>query len=53
MVEFVWIIKLKMDNILSKTSVPIFQYPIIPCMRQAFGPQNILYFNFICVRDSN
>ena len=46
MVEFVWTIKLKIDNILSKTSLPIFQPSIIPCLRQAFGSQkNILYLN--------
>jgi len=43
MVEFVLTIKLKMDNILLKTNLPVFHYSIIPYSRQAFKPQKMSY----------
>jgi hypothetical protein len=43
MVEFVLTIKLKMDNILFKTNLPVLHYSIIPYSRQAFKPQKMSY----------
>jgi len=36
--------KIKMANILLKTNLPAFHYPIIPFLRQAFKPQKMFYF---------
>jgi hypothetical protein len=43
MVEFVLTIKLKMDDILLKTNLPVFHHSIIPYSRQAFKPQKLSY----------
>ena len=36
--------KIKMANILLKTNLPVFQYSIIPFLRQAFKPQKVSCF---------
>jgi len=43
MVEFVLTIKLKMDNILLKTNLPVFHYSIFEASVKA--SKNILYFH--------
>jgi len=43
MVKFVLKIKLKMDNILLKTNLPVFQYSIVPYSRQALKLQKMSY----------
>ncbi len=40
--------KIKMANILLKTNLPIFQYSIIPFLRQAFKPQKMSFFSISC-----
>jgi len=43
MVNFVMIIKLKMDNILLKTNLPVFHHSIIPYPRKALKPHKKFY----------
>jgi len=43
MVKIVLMIKLKMDDILFKTNLPVFQRSSIPYPRQSFKPQKMSY----------
>jgi len=43
MVNFVLMIKFKMDNILLKTNPPVFHHSTIPYPRQTFKPHKMLY----------
>jgi hypothetical protein len=48
MAKYVLKIKLKMDNILLKTNLPVFHPSIIPCSRQAFKPKKYFIFPLSC-----
>lgn len=43
MAKFVLTIKLKMDNILFKTNLPVFHNSSIPYSGQAFKPHKMFY----------